>query len=159
MKYVWYDIYIFIWFIALSVLSAALHSLSAMIPLEIGGGLLWLLIESAILSFLTGWFILFLCDTHGYPFDAIKSVWRATKMVLFNVPFCLLMFLILVCLSICIAVPFELVLRVLGGSSDAPNIIIFRNIVDIFIILPLIINITTNFYVKRIHEQYQLYFG
>jgi len=90
--------------------------------------------------------ILFLLDSRGKCGDAFLSVFRAFKMVAFNYPFCVCMFFILdFCLGGIFAINGTLGLQFMNSQF---RLLFFIIHVCVF----------TNFYIKRSHDQYKLYF-
>jgi len=92
-------------------------------------------------------FVLFFLDSKGRVRDFCFSFWRSCKMLVFNFPFYLIMFL----LSEFIRDLFHF------------NVSFIRlTRLDFYInllLLPIYICVFTNFYIKRMHDQSKFYFG
>lgn len=100
-----------------------------------------------LFPFVTVLFTLFLLDSRGTCKDASQSTWRAIQMFVYNLPFYLVM----------IGLFFVLIpLLLMFGSARYSAILYY--IIDVLVVLPLFVNVVTNFYVKRLHEQFTLYF-
>lgn len=108
--------------------------------------------------------MLFYLDTHGGLFDLLLSWWRAIKMIIFGLPF----FLVIV------AVPSALfyVIFYSFGIGLFPFVSLIRSlpvgwsmlfvwslVKHLFILLSVpIVAVSANFYTKRLHDQFNLYF-
>lgn len=117
--------------------------------------LLSFLVHPALLSIyaspLLAFVILFFLDTPGMVKDAFKSMARGFKMILYNYPFCFLIFLLFFAGSL---LSQWIVLHFFGPCSVAAHLISpISNL-----LLPIPLSILTNFYTKRTHEQYGLYY-
>ena len=100
---------------------------------------------SPLLTFL----ILFMLDGDGSIKNIAQSIIRALKMMIYNYPFCILVFSLFVVCSVSYTV---LVVNFLGRDSFLLSPIISNAF------LPISLCILTNFYVKRLHEQFGLYY-
>lgn len=100
---------------------------------------------SPLLTFL----ILFILDGDGSIKNVLKSVVRALKMMIYNYPFCILIFILFVICSVSYTV---LIANLFGVDSFLLSPIVSNAF------LPIPLCILTNFYVKRLHEQFGLYY-
>ena len=101
----------------------------------------------------------FLLDSNGSVRSSILSIWRGIKFCIFNYPFCLLGLLALHCLLYVLSLLFAYIFYILsmllaalmidGGVSLRYGNVIFW---------PIPICFFMNFYIKRLHEQFELYF-
>ena len=133
----------------------AIHPLlyTALMPLFIIPVLiLFLMPPSCIIIYLSPlltFAILFMLDSDGSLKEVMKSLLRALKMVWYNFPFCLITLAIFLAIAI--------------GASDLIGIYLGYNsilLTPIFTSLLLVIPLYfyTNFYKKRIHDQFSLYY-
>lgn len=100
---------------------------------------------SPLLSFI----IFFLLDSRGTPVDLVKSLWRGLKMVIYNYPFCLLAYTVLLFSTYYLQV---LLYRLLGIHN-----IFFSTLAGtLAMVIPL--SIWSMFYTKRLHDQFNLYY-
>lgn len=95
-------------------------------------------------------FTLFMLDTYGTIADGRVSLQRAFRFVVYNYPFCL------VITGIFIAI-------VIGGAGGTYTLFKQRNFYWIlygllFLLAPFFSCFLANFYIKRVHEQFNLYF-
>ncbi len=94
-------------------------------------------------------FILFYLDSDG----SIKQLWtavvRAVKMTVYNLP-------LLLVLMIAVTLP-VFMLFIHANSYQWPEYI--GLLLDIFLLKPLLINLWTNIYIKKLHEMPELYFN
>lgn len=104
-----------------------------------------ILYVSPLLTFL----ILFMLDSNGGIKNVLKSMIRAFKMIIYNYPFCIIMFAIFVSISL----GSTLALICLFGRHSFLLSPIISNA-----LLPIPLCILTNFYTKRLHDQFGLYF-
>lgn len=96
--------------------------------------------------------ILFFLDSEGGPKNFFLSMWYALKMIIFNYP-------LLAILGIILHAPkwlFELIYFHLNGSAFVYPVVIF-NILGA-LLLPIGICIYANIYIKKLHDQFDLYF-
>jgi hypothetical protein len=100
---------------------------------------------SPLLTFL----ILFILDSDRSIASIFKSIIRAFKMVIYNYPFCLIIFSIWALLSVCSQL---LIFKIFG-----PHSFLLSSAVS-YLLLPIPICIFTLFYTKRLHEQFGLYY-
>ncbi len=147
------------------------HMLTFVYTSGIGGFLHWL-----ALSPLSIFFILFLLDSPGTFASFIRSLSRSIKMFVYNYPFCLLMFALFavafldfIVLPDCIQglqiygfvkdwlinKPIRLVLGLIVVSPDRYAELLVDH--AIILLLPIPICFFTNFYIKKVHEQSELY--
>ncbi len=96
--------------------------------------------------------ILFMCDAKMYPWPYVKAIGRAVLMLAYNYPFFLLSYaLFRIFLSLGYLLSFPL-------SSFIPQTGIIGWSFFLLVIFPYWVCVITNFYVKRLHEQYSLYY-
>lgn len=111
-------------------------------------GLLYALIVSHvsypmffIVSMISAFAVFFYLDSYGTVTDLVMSFVRALLMVIYNLPVCLL------CIFVCI-VCFQLLYLAIGTYST--NLLFF--------LLPCLLAFIKNIYVKRLHDQFNLYY-
>ncbi len=100
---------------------------------------------SPLLTFL----ILFILDGDGSIKNVLQSVVRALKMMIYNYPFCILIFILFVICSVSYTV---FIARWFGVDSFLLSPIVSNAF------LPIPLCILTNFYIKRVHDQFGLYY-
>ena len=93
--------------------------------------------------------ILFLLDSDGSFKSAAQSVWRGIKMWFYNLPFCIIVFALFSSVAYLL---FLMVFALFGIKS-----FLFSPIVSA-LLLPIPLTFLNNFYVKRLHDQFTLYF-
>lgn len=117
---------------------------------------------------MVGWFsaffILFLLDSNASLKSVVYSLYRALKMVLYNFPFC---FILAGVLTLMYGLTSMLEIFLVDHLVSAGYInhdvrsFVFSNIkmvVDLLLFLPIVACFTTNYYIKRLHDQFNLYF-
>ena len=104
-----------------------------------------ILYVSPLLTFL----ILFILDSDGSIKSIMKSMIRALKMMIYNYPFCILIFCFFVLCSILYTIS---IVNLFGRNSFLLSPIITNAF------LPIPLCILTNFYIKRLHDQFGLYY-
>lgn len=104
-----------------------------------------ILYVSPLLTF----FILFMLDSNGSIKSILASIVRAFKMMMYNYPLCILLFGFFV---VCSVISTLLIAYLFGRDSFLLSPIVSNAF------LPIPLCILTNFYVKRLHEQFGLYF-
>lgn len=94
-------------------------------------------------------FMLFFFDSRGSVNDFLGSLIRAVKMLVYGLPFCLILFLASFALYFIVATVLAFVLP--------PY---FRFLTESFLLLLSVIPVSfaANFYTKKVHENYTLYF-
>ena len=115
-------------------------------------GFLYLALWAGITSF----YAVFLLDSDGSVKAAVKSLARAGKFLLYNIPFYIIMLIILVTLYSLFFLLLAVPLQALGAGS---GIIFMQRILDLIITMPIFACVVTNYYIKKIHDQFTLYFG
>jgi hypothetical protein len=103
------------------------------------------LYTSPLLTFL----ILFMLDGNGSISDILRSIIRACKMIIYNYPFCIIMFIIFI---VCSVLGRMTVAYFFGINSFLLSSLVAN------LILPIPLCILTNFYIKRVHDQFGLYY-
>jgi hypothetical protein len=88
-------------------------------------------------------------DSTGSISDVWHSVVRAFKMMIYNYPFCIIMFIIFI---LCSVLGQMTVAYYFGVSSFLLSSLVAN------LILPIPLCILTNFYIKRLHDQFGLYY-
>jgi len=105
---------------------------------------------------LTVFFMLFLFNSSlTERYWGWKSWYRALKMLVYNLPYCLVISFLLGFLYLSFVVGIMLTLPTLIGDEISFLIV---GLGLVFIFLPIFVILATNFYVKRLPEQYGLYF-
>lgn len=100
---------------------------------------------SPLLSFM----IFFYLDSRGGILDGFKSIWRALKMVIYNYPFCLLIYSALLFGTYYL----QQLIRYLFGPTN----FLFSTLVGILtLVVP--VCVWSVFYIKRLHDQFNLYY-
>jgi hypothetical protein len=86
-------------------------------------------------------YALFLCDSYATPYDAVLCLWLTVKLWWYNMPV------------------FAVVYGLLSLLWSVASLVMNSDILtwDGLLLLLVLINIMTNFYVKKIHEQHSLY--
>ena len=103
------------------------------------------LYTSPLLTFL----ILFMLDSTGSISDVFQSIVRAFKMMIYNYPFCIIMFIIFI---LCSVISQMSIAHYFGIESFLLSSLVAN------LILPIPLCILTNFYTKRLHDQFGLYY-
>jgi len=93
--------------------------------------------------------IFFLLDSKATIRDAGKSLLNAFKMCFYNYPFCLLLFMIFLLFSVALQ---WLIYTFLGPTSFLLSPLLST------VLLPIPLCFFNTFYVKRLHDQFDLYF-
>jgi len=107
----------------------------------------------AIASFFT----LFFLDTRGNFKDMFLSLYRAYKMAKLNYPFCLIINFVLLLFSAL----FTIIISVIIAKLFDPILLLYGIPFKYTYMLfwPIQISFFTNFYIKRLHDQFSIYFG
>lgn len=126
---------------------------------------LFLILFSIPSSLLTnlGWFLaplfleaiiiyqdLFLLDAGGYPSSSLKAFWQGVKMYVYNAPF-----------SLVISFAYWALITAAEFSTMFLNMqfsIYSHSVFFYMICMPLFCTILTNWYIKRLHEQFGVYY-
>ncbi len=103
------------------------------------------LYTSPLLTFL----ILFMLDSTGSISDVFQSIVRAFKMMIYNYPFCIITFIIFI---LCSVIGQLAIIHFFGRDS------ILLSSLAANLILPIPLCILSNFYIKRLHDQFALYY-
>jgi hypothetical protein len=98
-------------------------------------------------------FILFFADSTGTLKDCFLSLWYGLKMIIFNLPLLTIMGLIIYVLS---AKFFLFVLPYINHPDWSYSLI---SDTLTALLLPISVCIYTNIYIKRLHDQFDLYFN
>lgn len=101
--------------------------------------------SSPLLSFI----FLFLFDSRGTPLDLLKSIWRALKMVMYNWPFCAIVYTVLLFGAYYLQIG---IYKLLGTHTFLSSTLVGT----LALVIPLCL--WTMFYTKRLHDQFNLYF-
>lgn len=101
--------------------------------------------------------VLFFADSEGGPKNFLLSLWNAIKMVVFNLPLMVILGGIIYGLGWCGGWYLQ---RLLIAYSFAiqPYYYLFFNIVGA-LLLPIAVCTFANIYIKRLHDQFDLYFN
>lgn len=151
--YVIHAFYLMIWFFLLSLLLVGYLIALAKIIGAKGYGVEFLL--SAYIFFMMTWslvFISFTLDSDARLTTVFKSIGRSLKFVLYNLPACLIFALLFLCLYILGIV------SLVGIFYIVPPNMILGKLFTVFFI-SLLVCVATNYYIKRIHDQFTVYFG
>jgi hypothetical protein len=105
-----------------------------------------------LLFILECFFLMFLLDGDGSYFSAVCSLYRAIKMILFNIPFAIIM----VVFSDLMIFAHMLLLILLYLFSGHMQAWIFWIVV--IIAITILSCFLANFYTQKLYEQYRLYF-
>lgn len=100
---------------------------------------------SPLLTFM----ILFMLDSDGKIMSFLRSIIRGIKMAFYNYPFCLILFALFTLVSFLV----QLSIYWLFGPESMFHSPLFSTL-----ILPIPLSIWTNFYTKRLHDQFGLYY-
>ncbi len=100
--------------------------------------------------------VLFFADSEGGPKKFLLSIWNAIKMIVFNLPLVALMGVIVYVLGWAGS---QLVAQVFVSYGIAlyPELLLFLNLIGA-LLLPLGVCIYANIYIKKVHDQFDLYF-
>lgn len=98
-------------------------------------------------------FAAFLLDSDAHLKSVGLSFWRSLKMVAYNLPFIVISAMVFSLLSSPIVMIFGA-----GSFMLTPWEFVFRFVIVNLIQLPLLFCFYINFYLKKIHEQFNLYF-
>jgi len=107
---------------------------------------------------------LFYLDSRGSFFDAVISFWRACKMILYGLPFLLVLVLIVYLIYFLLPLPYFLTLyllvKFLPFMISVKTILLLASLMKhVFILSSVpVIAMVANFYTKRLHDQFTLYF-
>lgn len=113
---------------------------------------------------------LFILDTDGHPRCLFTAGLRACKMIIYNIPFLLLSSLLVGVMTLFAFFIVWIVMNIIMLGSIFLWGLVFNNLLtvplfsslDIFLtfmfILPVQLCFLTNFYIKRVHDQFDLYF-
>lgn len=100
---------------------------------------------SPLLSFT----IFFYLDSRGGVLDGLKSIWRALKMVIYNYPFCLLVYTVLLLGTYYL----QQLIHYLFGPTN----FLFSTLAGtLTLVIPLCV--WSVFYIRRLHDQFALYY-
>jgi len=122
----------------------------------------WILYSTAdlmgIISF-SAFCFLFLFDSRGLS-GIIKSFLNAMKMMIYNLPFCLLCGFALYAIADRFALSAQAIHAIerLSGISYFPVLYVISLPLSLFVLI-ISVSFWTAFYVKRVHDQYNLYDG
>lgn len=94
-------------------------------------------------------FILFMLDSNASIKSIFGSIIRAFKMMMYNYPLCIFFFTVFVFCSVLTTV---IIMNLFGRDSFLLSPIVSNAF------LPIPLCILTNFYIKRLHEQFGLYY-
>jgi hypothetical protein len=165
-SYYAHAVYTVLWFVLISSVWAFIMSLLALSALPgistikyllmaVGMGISLFLV--VCIPSMTLFYIYFLYDTDGSCVSALQSVRRAFLMFVYNVPFCCLAGLIIVLLCGMIFLLAHGMVIVFGIRDTAEYYGVITTFKVLFF-MPVIANGANNFYLKRLHEQFNLYF-
>jgi hypothetical protein len=95
--------------------------------------------------------VLFFADSEGSLREWLRSLWRAVKMVVYNWPFIFLSLVVFLLIGIALLMFFYSLRHAVAEYFSAASIIFFC-------LIPFIVTYLKNFYIKRVHDQFKLYF-
>lgn len=155
-------LYCIAWFFVLPWIWKAIMYLLKWVPVtSMIVGLLVLCLLAVILTSITINVMLFVFDSDRTVLGVIKALGRSITMVAYNLPFYLVGGLVVTIVDICISGLLYLALR----SFINPLVLVSEQyyvhilqLMSFVLTAPLLINIVTNFYIKRLHEQFNLYY-
>ena len=101
--------------------------------------------------------VLFFADSEGGPKNFLLSLWNALKMVVFNLPLIMVLGGIIYG-SGWIGGQYLAQLLAERGIPVYPKFFLFFNVIGA-LLLPIGVCIYTNIYIKRLHDQFDLYFS
>jgi len=147
--------------IPLPISNVVQYGLTLMLPFELLG-VMPLLLISPLLVFT----ILFLLDSDGTPLSFFASLGRGAKMFLYNYPFCILAYFLFFGWSHVMDIAYSYVSSYLvlphinSLFSFVLGSVLYRAVLFLFYIVGGLVPLSflTNFYIKRVHEQFKLYF-
>jgi len=115
----------------------------------------------AIIPLISMFFVLFLLDSDASLLSVLKSCIRSIKMFVYNLPFCLFLSFFVGLLLVGIAPAVHFVIQSVGGlfTYDLDLLAYLSGLLDDLLIVPISLCFTTTLYVKKVHEQYGVYFG
>ncbi len=178
--YVRYMVFLMPWFILLPVIwkglahiLVLLHTLgvSKYLPSYIHfiWGLFWVCFYFVCMYTITTFFIQFFFDTNGSLVNLFRSLWRGIQMAFYNLPALLIFGLIMLGLYVVfmtLAWPLMLLgdlimnkvfaVQPMAYWHDIQKVV--QSIIDILIFLPFVVCTATTFYVKKLHDQFGVYF-
>ncbi len=123
----------------------------------------WLLLISVVLGGFTPifvvplffmtyiFFILFCFDTHGSIQELIQALRNSAVMLIYNLPLCVVFYVALAVVNYIFL--YNLVAFVLGYWGGLTMVVILY-----LFFIPIEVSLLTNFYIKRLHDQPELYF-
>jgi hypothetical protein len=114
------------------------------------------------MSFILIFFALFFLDSRGYVVDGFYAFIRAIKMLVYNFPLCFILGTIFVLLFRAMGA-FELMMARTIMQTSALNVDqqLVAELVErvvYLLLLPIPVSFITNIYIKKVHEQFSLYF-
>ena len=115
------------------------------------------IIKSVIfLTALVSFFTLFFLDSRNKIGDLFLSFRRSLRMAKYNYPFCFIMSIILFSLFL---INIFIIAIIAIGFADAHiyDLLAMYKILNV-LFLPIVISFFTNFYIKRLHDQFNVYF-
>lgn len=111
----------------------------------------------------TIFWILFMMDSQLNITETFKSIYRAIKMVVYNYPFCLIIFIALKLIIISVSLIYSNLVN-LGLAQEYSGSTLYmiakfiEYIIFVGILLPFYVCFLANFYTKRIHDQFSIYY-
>lgn len=101
----------------------------------------------------TAFFMLFLFDSDGSLRDFLGSLYRGFKMMVYNIPFCLIMGILLFILFVGINAASKAILFLVDSRQG-----IFLLTVDLVFFAPLYASVVTSYYNRCLRENFSFYF-
>jgi hypothetical protein len=107
-------------------------------------------------------FIQFFFDSSGSFGQFFASLWRGLKMFWFNLPFVLVMSLIFIGVYLILGFIIQWPIIYFYPQFMLPYLYIVSGLsqilIDLLLFMPFVVCVGTNFYVKRVHEQFGVYY-
>ena len=113
--------------------------------------------------FFSFWAFFFL-DSRLTLGNMVRSITKAGKMVIYNYPFCILICSLSVLLHVGIGTVLWLVIKNIINIVNSEKALLYRDSVwplflyVMLLLAPFFISLLSNFYIKRLHEQFLLYY-
>ncbi len=153
-SYWYYLVYVILFLPMLVVLISGPLSLVSLSPV---GALFLQGVAGFLQIILASFFILFLLDSDGSPKAAFLSLWRAIKMLIYNIPGAITaLFLPLVVLTCVMLI--GLALGSLFNIAEHSGLRVVLIQLSVLVGDVVMVCFMTNFYIKRLHDQSGLYF-
>jgi hypothetical protein len=114
------------------------------------------------MSFILVFFALFFLDSKGYFIDGVYAFMRAIKMIVYNFPLCFIVGLFFIFLfRVLVGTEFlitKFVFYMAAFEGDSQCLVELAERVIYLLLLPIPVSLVANIYVKKVHEQFNVYF-